>query len=196
MSKTKPGASPARSSLVPRRRFKNGHVAPEPAGRYSPALLKRMEDEAVKTALNPIWGTIVGKLAMKGDLTASQAAAAFEFAALQGRYDALKGMPPRSAQSPSYQLGRGGGGMDLSRLDPEDRTTQERLQRKRIGRVERQLQSALDCIPPNRVLRGAIEDLVVNDRLISLIALPDVRIVLDNLASHFEKRRRGRRSPG
>lgn len=92
------------------RHYPCGKSRPEYA---PPALVRRIVDQARKGAADPLLGTEVGRLRLDQVISDKQLAAAVRYAEVCADYDRLKGLPKRSAASPSYQAGlRRGGGND------------------------------------------------------------------------------------
>lgn len=85
-----------------RERYACGKMKPEVA---SPAEIRRIVEQAKKGAADARLGTVIGRLMLESKITRDQMVAAEHYAELCARYDRLKGMPRRSAASPSYQAG-------------------------------------------------------------------------------------------
>lgn len=99
----------ARPRKNDRPRYPGGKLKPETA---PPAQVRRIIDEAKRVARDPLLGFELGRLRLTDAITDSQAAAGMRFAAIAGAYDRAKGMPRRTAKSPSYELGFGSGPSD------------------------------------------------------------------------------------
>lgn len=87
-----------------RERYACGKLKPETA---SPTLVRRIIDQAKRGAGDPLFGTALGMLRLADKLTDRQVAAGTRYAEICGTYDRIKGIPRRTAASPSYQVGLG-----------------------------------------------------------------------------------------
>jgi hypothetical protein len=89
-------------------RYPSGKLKPadKREGGPAPALIKRTVEAALRGAADPLYGTSLGVLFLRGEITASQLAAGNAFARLQGRYDRAMGMPCRFTASPDYGTAR------------------------------------------------------------------------------------------
>ena len=89
-------------------RYPSGKLKPadKREGGPAPALIKRTVEAALRGAADPLYGTSLGQLFLRGEITASQLAAGNAFARLQGRYDRAMGMPCRFTASADYGVAR------------------------------------------------------------------------------------------
>jgi hypothetical protein len=94
----------ARPKKSDRARYPSGKLKPETA---PPVQVRRIIDEAKRAARDPLLGFELGRLRLTDVLTDSQTAAGMRFAAIVGAYDRTKGLPRRTAKSPSLEIGFG-----------------------------------------------------------------------------------------
>ncbi|MGI3902478.1 MAG: hypothetical protein ACRYGP_16880 [Janthinobacterium lividum] len=89
-------------------RYPSGKLKPleKREGGPAPAEIKRTFDRAIRDGREPLLGTSLGLLMMRGEITPSQLAAGTAYARLQGRYDRAMGMPCRFTASPDYGTAR------------------------------------------------------------------------------------------
>ena len=89
-------------------RYPSGKLKPadKREGGPAPALIKRTVEAALRGAGDPLYGTSLGQLFLRGEITAPQLAAGNAFARLQGRYDRAMGMPCRFTASADYGVAR------------------------------------------------------------------------------------------
>lgn len=98
---------------------------------YSPALLYRMKRAIQLKFADPLYECPLGWLNLAGRLTDQQASAGTKFARLFDSYSKAKGLPPRSPQSPGFELWSPSS--DEGELDPEV----EKQYEKKIRQYER-----------------------------------------------------------
>lgn len=101
-------------------RYPSGKLKPadKREGGPAPAEIKRTFDRAIRDGREPLLGTSLGLLMMRGEITAPQLAAGAAYARLQGRYDKAMGMPGRFTMSPDYGAARSvSNGQPMSELD-------------------------------------------------------------------------------
>lgn len=104
-------------------RYPSGKLKPAPREvGPPPAQIKRMFDMAEAKACDPTLSTSVGWLRLHGKITTLQVSAAVSYATTRGRFHRAMGFKPRTAASPSYEIGYGSSG------GPED---EERILRAR-----------------------------------------------------------------
>lgn len=140
--------------------------------------------------LDPIHGSAIGRLSYLGELTATEASAAFRVGEIYGRYDRVVLEKRRSARSPSYEMG-------FSGQTPEGQQANQRLSDEEESRIATKnfndLKNQLPEFP--RELRSRIEELCVEDISIGSADLADVRIILGKLAQYFGIVSAGKNSP-
>lgn len=93
-----------RTAVVGRDRWPNGRLKPETA---PPALVKRIVDDAKRGAADPRLGSVLGHYRLTDVLSDREFSAGDLFAKIVAVHDRLKGLPKRSARSPSFEIGYG-----------------------------------------------------------------------------------------
>lgn len=79
----------------------------------SPAMVRRILIEAKRGAADASLGSVLGQMRLLDQIDSRQMSAGMRYAELCASYDRMKGLPRRSAASPSYQEGlRRTGGHD------------------------------------------------------------------------------------
>jgi hypothetical protein len=152
----------------------------KPGARYPGGQLKAETGGITGTALqrlralgsNPLLETQVGRLLFLEELRPIDAQTAFRIAEIYGRYDRALGRR-RSVASPSYEAGRS---RDLGLHESDSERARAESAARRFGA----LQAELRLCP--RGVKGALEELCVEDRPCPPGWLPAVRIALDMLA--------------
>lgn len=135
---------------------------------------------------NPLIATQVGRLLYLGELTETEAAAAYRIGEIYGRYEQSIGRR-RSVASPSYEAGRG---RDIGLTESDSAAARAESAARAFGA----LQADLALCP--RGVRPAIEELCVEDRACPPGWLPVVKIALGILAVELGiTRRRMKPSP-
>lgn len=138
----------------------------------SGVLWARLVQDANDFGLDPRITSQIGRLRIARQLTDSQAGAADRIGQVYGKYERDHGVR-RSARSPSYQIGRGGAGR--ARTEAEISETNADYHK---------IQACIPLVP--REARDVIEQLCVENRVISSWHLPDVRVILDRVHAKFE----------
>jgi hypothetical protein len=136
-------------------------------------LWRRIKDYGVKLGIDRRLGSEVGRLSLLGELTDTEAAAAFLVAEIYGRFERAEGRR-RSARSPSYEIGQGGEPGEMA--DEEQRA---RRARKQFFR----LQACLPAYPGGG--RTVLEQVCCEDRSINSRHLDDLRGLLARVAAEF-----------
>jgi len=136
-------------------------------------LWRRIKDYGVKLGLDRRLGSEVGRLSLLGELTDTEAAAAFLVGEIYGRFERAEGRR-RSAQSPSYEIGQGG--------EPGEMADQEQRARRARKQFFR-LQACLPAYPPGG--RAVLEQVCCEDRSINSRYLDDLRGLLARVAAEF-----------
>jgi hypothetical protein len=152
----------------------------KPGARYPGGQLKAETAGITATALqrlralgsNPLLETQVGRLLFLEELRPIDAQTAFRVAEIYGRYDRAIGRR-RSTASPSYEAGRG---RDAGLHESDSERARAESAARRFGA----LQAEIRLCP--RGVRGALEELCVEDRPCPPGWLPAVKIALDMLA--------------
>lgn len=149
----------------------------------APALWDRIRRNVSQGLLQPIHGCEVARLAHHGEITATEAAAAFRVAEIYGRFDQCMGRT-RSARSPSYQMGYSG-------TAPESQQAADEREAK-ADRRETSAAKQWDALRTHFNKMGAtsaelrrLEELCVEDISIGPIDLIDIRKILQRLAQDF-----------
>lgn len=151
-------------------RYPSGQLKPQPKPQgdaLSPVVIQRMFRDGAKLGIDPRLASEVGRLWCLRELTAQHAAVAFRIAGIYARFERAHGKR-RSTKSPSYEMGHGGGEDFLDDAAAEEDAFKD-------------LQGWMDTLLDWR-LRGAIEQLCVEDSAISSLALPKVRAFFDRMA--------------
>lgn len=133
-------------------RFPSGRIKPpEKQPGTPPALMRRAFELGLRKAADPILGTVLGWHKMAGVLTDLHVCAGKKYAETQGRYDAVMGLPRRSAASPAYGSGFSSG----SGRQPEDRLIEDA--KKRYAKMREAVQG---CGPKTIAImdRTCVED--------------------------------------
>src|SRR5690348_6872410 len=76
-----------------------------------PARLVRMRDEALSRVSNPLWGTQIGQMYLRGEINAVQLSAGQKWFALLSAYQQAIGA--KSIAPQSFEIGRGGSEPDI-----------------------------------------------------------------------------------
>lgn len=163
----------------------------------APALWDRARTAVIETLNDVRFGSELGRLSLRGEITAHEASAGFRLADIYGRFERYKGKR-RSAASPSYMVASSPVGNDdsveaitpemLARsmaeelLDAEQLTALEANITVAAARMEK-LQKFMRQLPSNTI--AALELLCVEDRMVNPLIMEDVRIALDMIAGFF-----------
>jgi hypothetical protein len=139
----------------------------------APTLWRRIKDDGIKLGLDRRLGSEIGRLALHGELTDTEATTAFLVAEIYGRYERGEGTR-RSARSPSYEIGHG-----ADHGETGDQERRARRARKQFAR----LQACLPAFPPRP--RAILELLCCEDRRINSLELPEIRRLLHVVAVEF-----------
>ena len=151
-------------------RYPSGKLKPvEQQNLLAPTEVRRIIDMAKRKATDPILGTVLGWLRLHGELTDRQVSAATRYATLRGVHARVMGFPPRSAASPSYQVGYGEAG------GPEDEA--------KIVRIVREYRRM--CFLLSKANQQLLDRICIDDE--TLCGFERRRFVnaLDTLAMHF-----------
>lgn len=146
----------------------------------APTAFARLRDHAVRLAIDPRLATVVGRMGLFKELSPAEVDAAFKVAEIYGRYEAMEGIPRRSAASPSYQSSFGKREIDTSRMTPEEVKRHERAQRR-----ARKAYSRLQDWYVDEVQRALIEDVCVNDQMVNPVFKPRLAASLRALAERW-----------
>lgn len=101
---------------APADRYPSGDKKPGVA----PTVWYRIREHAVRFGLDPRVSTVLGRMGMLRELSEAEVDAGFRIAEIYGRYESLKGIPRRTAASPSYERGFGDKDINLDRLTDDD----------------------------------------------------------------------------
>lgn len=156
----------------------------------APAAWDRIRRMVARGAIEAIHGSEVGRLSHFGELTATEASAAFRVAEIYGSYDRVVMEKRRSARSPSYEMG-------FSGTTPEAQQRNRRRSEEEEDRIATKNYDDLRAQIPDfpRELRQRIEELCVEDKSIGSVHLADIRIILGKLAQFFKTVSAGKNSP-
>lgn len=152
-----------------RERYSNGRPK-QLEGGLSPTEVKRIIAWAAREARGSFLGTSVGRLRLESVIADAEVSAAWEYGAIVGQFDRLKGLPARVAKSPSYEIGFG-------------RATSKEPEESEVRKVEAKYDA---CRKALGFLCGLVTDLVVYDK--DLEVWEDrikARMGLQILAQHF-----------
>jgi hypothetical protein len=163
----------------------------------APALWDRAKSDLIVKLGDARFGTEVGRLSMRGELSATHAAAAFRLADVYGRFERYKGLR-RSTGSPSYMVASSSVADDeaveaitpemLARsmaeelLEPEQLADLEERIRRATERFKK-LQEFMRTYPRNVV--AALELLCIDDVPVNSEMLDNMRAALEELAGFF-----------
>lgn len=166
-------------------RYPNGQLKHKPAIEpIAPALWQRIVTEAKKKTIDERLGSELGRLFLHGELTSPQIAAGFRLAEVYGTFERYKGKR-RSTASPSYEASSRGDHLVAEELIGPDalQIMEERIQAAQTK--FNALQKHFEDKKVPRGVRNALEELCVEDRIISSLILPDLRNALDELGQFF-----------
>lgn len=110
-------------------RYPSGDKAPI----ISPTVFFRMRTYGARMALDPRLSTVLGRMGLFKELSDAEVDAGFRIAEIYGRYEMLKGIPRRTAASPSYERGFGNkDAVDTARMLPDELKRHQRTLKKAI----------------------------------------------------------------
>jgi hypothetical protein len=187
-------AAMSKTKLKDRSRYPCGKLKPETA---SPALIRRILTAAKRDASDPLLGSEIGRLRLNDVLDDTQAAAATRFASIVGTYDRVKGVPRRTAASPSYEIGFGGRGGDHDAHDDEViaalaagvgvmDVARNSPRTKALLRAERRYTDAMASLRfAGRTAELAVLAVAVRDEMVVVGHHPDLAAGLQALAGSF-----------
>ncbi|MFK4486697.1 hypothetical protein ABIA45_001775 [Bradyrhizobium sp. USDA 336] len=114
----------------------------------APTAFFRIKEYGPRLGVDPRLTTVLGRMGMFKELSDAEVDAGFRIAEVYGRYEWLKGLPRRSAASPSYEHGFGTKEIHLDRL------TQDELKRhnKAVRRAQKAFDQMLGCIGSQHAL--------------------------------------------
>lgn len=146
----------------------------------APALWDRIRRNVNAGLLPPIHASEIARLAQHGEITSTEAAAAFRIGEIYGRYERCVGCS-RSARSPSYEMGYSGHPPEnqQERDEERDRTEQD------ATKAWLSLQGMLSKMVVGSVELRRLEELCVQNEPISPPDVQTVRKILDRLAQYF-----------
>jgi len=158
--------------------YPSGKKRPETG--IAPSAFVRMREHAVRLAIDPRLATVIGRMGLFKELTPAEADAGWKVAEVYGRFEALEGVPRRTAASPSYQSSYGKREIDTSRMSPDELKRLERTVR-RAGKAYRRLQ---DWFTSNEQ-RALVERACVDDEMINPVLKPQLAAALRQLAERW-----------
>lgn len=146
----------------------------------APALWDRIRRNVNAGLLPPIHASEIARLAQHGEITSTEAAAAFRVGEIYGRYERCVGCA-RSARSPSYEMGYSGHPPEnqQERDEEQDRAEQD------ATKAWLSLQGMLSKMVVGASELRRLEELCVQNEAISPPDVQTVRKILENLAQYF-----------
>jgi hypothetical protein len=148
--------------------------------RFRDRAIKDDWEAMVRIGLDPVWGSVVGKLSLDGTLSEFEASAARLYGELRGKYDRYHGYANRDIPSPSYQRGLAGGDDEIERhtkngtiLDFE----------KKAKKARKAWDKATSCIPMGA--RNIVDEVCLYDREVPSLYHEDLKIIFGNIAKRF-----------
>jgi hypothetical protein len=97
----------------------------------APTVFFRIREHGVRLGLDPRLATVLGRMGMFKELSEPEVDAGFRIGEIYGRYEMLKGIPRRSAASPSYERGFGAKEViDTARMLPDELKKHNRAVKK------------------------------------------------------------------
>jgi len=140
------------------------------------ATWRRLREQVERGAVDPMWGSPLGKLAHFRRISATEEMAGTKWGQWCGRYERIMGFSPRSARSPQYDAGVRGSGHDLATINRSDEVF--------IEHFDRALEAARRAggfLGTNVLDRVCVEGADVTDDF----SVERLRVVLRALASHW-----------
>lgn len=186
-----------RPRIEARERYACGKAKSKPEV-ASPAMVRRIINEARRGAADPALGSVIGQLRLRDLIDTRQMSAGLRYAELCADYDRMKGIPRRSAASPSYQAGlRRTGGNDaedegivaeLLRNGGDVRELAKKNARLRalvriVTAHEAAQKALLECGQP---VWRLVREVAIYDRTIDAWHRPQLIRGLDALMAHFD----------
>lgn len=114
----------------------------------APAVFYRIREHGVRLGVDPRLSTVLGRMGMFKELSEAEVDAGFRIAEIYGRYEGLKGIPRRTAASPSYERGFGAKDILLDRLSPDEL----KRHNKAVRRAEKAFDQVLNWIGNQQAL--------------------------------------------
>lgn len=105
-----------RGAKAPADRYPSGDKKPGMA----PTVFFRIREYGGRLGIDPRLSTVLGRMGCFRELSEAEVDAGFRIAEVYGRYEHLKGIPRRTAASPSYERGFGAKDLMLDRLSPDE----------------------------------------------------------------------------
>jgi len=170
-------------------RFSSGGLKqkPDETDARAPTLWRRIKDGAVRGGAHPYAGTVLGRLSIFGTLSDAEVETGFRVGEIVGRYERLRGLPPRSSASPAYEQGYG------TAPDPYTSGDKDLIARyeARVRHAVKAYERLVNHVPQRT--RDALFTICVDDREINSLLHEDVRLILRQLAGSFGFAARGRK---
>lgn len=159
-----------------RERYPSGKLKPISAAEFAtPTTVRRMLDQALKAASNPLLGSELGRLRLTGVLTDREMSAGLRYAEIVGRYHRIKGVPQPSVRSVAYEQGTARGRSLINDPDPETVVT-----------ISRNFDSARAVLARfGRSMISIVDSITVFEAPIVAGAYGALRCGLSALAAHF-----------
>jgi hypothetical protein len=164
----------------------------------APALWDRLRTSAIAAVEDARFGSQIGRLSLHGELSATQASAAFRIAQIYGRFERYRDLR-RSVGSPSYMVASSDIADDNNEIEaitPEmlaRSMAEELLEPEQLADLEQRVDAAdkrflklqgFMRVFPSR-LRAAIEELCVEDRPPNPSVIEHIGAALDETAKFF-----------
>lgn len=146
----------------------------------APTLWERIRRNVNAGLLPPIHASEIARLAQHGEITSTEAAAAFRVGEIYGRYERCVGCS-RSARSPSYEMGYSGHPPENQQERDEERDRAEQDATKAWV----SLQGMLSKMVVGSAELRRLEELCVQNECISPPDVQTVRKILERLAQYF-----------
>lgn len=152
---------------------------------------QRILSSGDKLAVDPVLETSLGRLCFVREITPVEAAAGCRLAEVVGRFERLVVSKRRTAASPSYEVGRGGDGNEITcetSIDlPEDQRTDCKcpfcVRNRAATKAYDKVIDLLELAP--REVRRAVEDVCIGNQACPPGMLLDLKEMLGILATHF-----------
>lgn len=161
------------SARPPSDRRASGHSKPGVA----PTTFFRIREHGVRLGLDPRLSTVLGRMGLFKELSEVEVDCGFKIAEIYGRYESLKGIPRRSAASPSYQAGFGAKGVDTGRMLPDELKRYERKVRRATKAFDR-----LQAMIPHDYARELLERVCCDNQDPGVMHKRDVQFLLHKVA--------------
>ncbi|MCA1458073.1 hypothetical protein I6F35_33610 [Bradyrhizobium sp. BRP22] len=144
----------------------------------APTVFYRLREHGARLGADPRLATVLGRMGLFKELSDGEVDAGFKIAEIYGRYESLKGMPRRSAASPSYERGFGSkDSLDTDRMLPDELKKHQRAVKRATKAFDR-----LQRLMPDDRLRDLIERVCCNNEEINPVLKPGLAQTLHSIA--------------